>query len=351
MIAVRVDRPIDQQPARITGSDPLSDDFYFPAEWTPHERTIMVFPYSQNWRGYRLEDARQEWAAVANTLSGYEPVVAVVHPDDIVLAKTLFSSQIETIILPVNDGWARDTGHMILVDDNLERRVAGFRFNAWGKKTRPYRDDTLLKARLSAILNMPMYVTGLTLEGGAVTMDGEGTVITTEQCLLNPNRNPHLTKTQVEGLMIRYLGARKVIWLECGIVPDPITDGHVDGLCAFVGPGTVLLHSTNDRNDPNYQICTQAKHRLEQTVDARGRSLQIVDLPLQPQISHINLYIANGVVIVPIAGDPRQDDKQLGIIRNLFPGRKVAGIGAVALYEAGGGVHCITQQIPGGRSA
>ncbi|WP_293081851.1 agmatine deiminase family protein [Moorena sp. SIO3H5] len=325
---------------------PLEDGFFFPAEWEPHEFTIMVFPPAQNWKGYGLKKARREWAAVANAVNEFEPVVMVVHPQDKGVAKGFLSSDIELIEFPVNDGWARDSGPMFLVNGKGSRRVAGFTFNGWGGKFPPYHDDALLKARLSNYFETTMYSSSLVLEGGGVTLDGEGTIITTEECLLNPNRNPRMSKSQVERLLKDYLGAETVVWLGRGIVPDPVTDGHVDGICAFAAPGLVLLHSTDDRNDPNYKICRDAKHRLQKSTDARGRKFEIVEIPLGLDIAHMNFYIANNAVIVPVAGDSSQDDAPLAILREVFPGRRVVGVDSLILAEGGGGIHCITQQVP-----
>jgi agmatine deiminase len=229
---------------------PLEDGFFFPAEWEPHEYTIMAFPPAQNWQGYGLEEARQEWADVANAVSEFEPVLMVVQSADRRIAQNLLNSEIELIEFPLNDAWSRDTGPMVLVNAAGERRIAGFTFNGWGQKFPPYEDDALLKARLAATLEMPLYVTPLVLEGGAVALDGEGTIITTAECLLHPNRNPGLSRGEVEQVLKQYLGGEKVIWLERGLTPDPITDGHVDGICAIAAPGVVLLHQT----DSNYKF-------------------------------------------------------------------------------------------------
>lgn len=330
----------------LSKTTPTEDNFFFPAEWEPHEFTIMVFPPAQNWRGYGLRKARREWVAVAHAINEFEPVLMVVHPDDKAVAKNLLSSDIEIIEFPVNDGWARDSGPIFLVNGNGERRVAGFTFNGWGGKFPPYRDDALLKARLSAYLDIPMYPSSVVLEGGGVALDGQGTIITTEECLLHRNRNPHLTKKQIEVALKNFFGADKVIWLRRGIVPDPVTDGHVDGICAFAAPGRVLLHSTDDVNDPNYKICLDAKKRLLQARDALERPLDIVEIPLGRDVAHINFYLANGGVIVPIADDPEQDDAPLAILREVFPEREVIGVSSLVLAEGGGGIHCITQQVP-----
>ena len=327
---------------------PAEDGFYFPAEWQPHEATLMVMPPPQNWSGagFKLEDVHKQWAAVANVIAEYEPVRMVVDPGQVPKARRLLSREIDLIELPVNDGWSRDTGPMVVVNDRGDRRVAGFTFNGWGQKFPPYLDDTLLKARLADQLKMPMYPVDLVTEGGAILTDGEGTAVVTDQCLLHPNRNPGYTRDQVDTLLNGALGTEKVIWVEEGLTPDPITDGHIDGLAAFVEPGIILLHSCDLRSDPNYAICRSAKRVLEQATDAKGRKLEIVEVPLADDLAHMNFYICNGAVVVPIAEDPDQDDAPLGILREVFPDHEVIGIGGGVLSEGGGGIHCITQQVP-----
>ncbi|MEM9272321.1 MAG: agmatine deiminase family protein [Cyanobacteria bacterium P01_F01_bin.143] len=333
---------------------PKQDGFYFPAEWHPHEYTIMQFVPRQNWAGYGIRQARKDWATVANTLSEFEPVLMVVDRQDYTIAKKLLSSEIELVEFPLNDGWARDSGPSFVVNGKGDRRVTGFTFNGWGAKFPPYDDDVKLRSRLCEYLQIPFYEADLVLEGGAVTLDGEGTLITTEECLLNPNRNPDKSKSQVEQILQESFNVSKVIWLSKGTTPDPITDGHVDGICVFVAPGKVMLQTTDDLNDPNYEICQDAKEKLLAASDSKGRKLEIIELPLAYDVAHINFYIANGCVLVPIANDPAQDDAPLSIIRNIFSGprsgslrdREVIGISGEILAQGGGGIHCITQQVP-----
>lgn len=328
------------------GRNPQEDGFYFPGEWHPHEYTIMQFVPRQNWAGYGLQAARQDWANVANTISEFEPVLLIVAPEDLQVAKKLISQDIELIDFPLNDGWARDSAPQFVINNRGEIRAIDFTFNAWGQKFSPYEDDAQISTRLSQALGIPFYQSALVLEGGAVTLDGEGTLITTEECLLNPNRNPNLSKAEVESTLKAYYNVDQVIWLSKGTTPDPITDGHVDGICVFVRPGTVMLHTTSDRSDPNYQICQAAKQKLLAETDAKGRQLEIIELPLARDVSHINFYIANDCVVVPIANDDSQDKIPMSIIRDAFPERKVVGVRGNTLAQGGGGIHCITQQVP-----
>lgn len=331
----------------LTETTPRQDGFEFPAEGEPHERTLMVWVPAQNYTPTAWAAAQQEWAATANAISEFEPVVMVVHPGDRAQARALLSRAIELLELPINDGWARDTGPLVLVNrERGERRVAGVTFNGWGKKFVPYDDDALLKARLSAEFDWPLYPISLVMEGGGIIHDGAGTILTTEQCLLHPNRNPGWQKAEVEAIFRDYLGAERTIWLGRGLAPDAITDGHVDGLAAFVEPGVVLLYTTADQNDPNYAICQDARSRLTAAQDAQGQALDIIEMPLGEEVLHMGFYLVNGGVIVPTAGNPREDDAPTAILRGLFPDRDVVGVPGRILAEQGGSVHCLTQQVP-----
>ena len=332
----------------LSNSTPSADGFRFPAEWERHEYTIMAFPPPQNWKafGIPLRDVYQQWADVANTIAEYEPVLMAVRRQEKQIAKRLLDKEIELFEVPLNDGWARDTGPSFLVNGKGQRRVAGFTFNGWGAKFPPYADDALLKARLCKYVNEPMYPIDMVLEGGAVVVDGEGTLITTEQCLLNKNRNT-VSKEKIEARLNQSLGTTKVIWLGKGLTPDPITDGHIDGILAYAAPGVVVLHTTNDRSDPNFRICQDAMRRLKEANDAKGRKLEVIELPLtSDELCHMNFYIGNGCVIVPIEGRRRIDDAPLSILRDVFPKHDVVGVEATVLGAGGGGIHCITQQVP-----
>jgi len=333
--------------AEIRPTPPSDEGFYFPAEWKLHERTLMQFLPPQNLDRHNVSASQAEWAEVANAVAEFEPVTMAVRPEDKAAARKLLSSSIELIDMALNDGWCRDSGPMILVNDGRERRVAGFEFNCWGEKFLPYDDDALVKAAFAERFGMPFHPVDLVLEGGAVHVDGEGTAITTAQCLLHENRNPGRTKSEIEAVLKGWLGVEKVIWLAEGLAPDPFTDGHVDGIAAFAAPGVVLLHTTDDAGDPNREITATARQVLQDTKDAQGRSLEVVEIPLTgTDVVHMNFYICNGAVIVPVVGTAREDDAPLAILRNVFPDRKIVAVGGQRIAEGGGGVHCITQQMP-----
>lgn len=323
------------------------DGFYFPAEWERHKMTLMQFPSPQSWSNRQLKAARKEWANTANTVARFEPVVMAVRPQDRKAAEKLLSSEIELLEMPLNDAWSRDSGPMILRNRSGQQRVAGFTFNGWGAKFPPYKDDQLAKGRFAAHLGLPMYRSNLVLEGGAVAVDGQGTLVTTEECLLHRNRNRNWTKSEVEQELKQHLGVKKVIWLPNGLTPDPITDGHVDGMVAFAEPGVVLLHTTYDNSDPNMAITQKAKSILQNATDAKGRKFEIVEIPLTSfDLVHMNFYICNGGVVVPISGQRSEDDEPLAILREVFPRHRVVGVSGRVIGGGGGGVHCITQQVP-----
>ena len=321
----------------VKGRTPRQDGFSMPAEWTLHERTIMAVPPAQNWAGFNMNAVRKVWIDTANAVAQFEPVTLVVDPGDIAGVRSQLNSSIEIIPLALNDGWTRDTGPIMLKNSRGERAVAGFTFNGWGEKLTPYNNDSLLKGHMAAKLNAPLYPNYAIVEGGAVTVDGQGTCITTEENLLHSRRNPNVDKAGMENILRENLGVNRIIWLKNGLVPDEITDGHVDGICVFGKPGQVFLHTTTDRSDPNFKICNDARSRLQNARDAGGRTLEIIEIPLANEVVHINFYICNGGVVVPIAGSNSEDDAPLQIIRNVFSDRKIVTVPGSILSKGGGG--------------
>jgi agmatine deiminase len=282
---------------------------------------------------------------------------------------------VRVVELSSDDAWMRDVGPTFVVDGDGERRGVDWRFNAWGGLEGglyfPWDRDARVAAKVCEAERAGRYRAPLVLEGGAVHVDGEGTVLTTEECLLNPNRNPELSREQIEAHLLDYLGAEKVLWLGRGVFADE-TDGHVDNLACFARPGVVLLTWTADESDPQHQISLDARERLEAAVDARGRPLEVVLLPspgplsaeqdeaagvdavegTQPRRagdrlagSYVNFYLANGRVVMPLL-DERHDGGAAQILRETFPEREIVGIAAREILLGGGNIHCITQQVP-----
>ncbi|MFI5527752.1 agmatine/peptidylarginine deiminase [Kitasatospora sp. NPDC051853] len=328
--------------------------FRMPAEWTEHEGCLMAWPTREDLWGATFEDAKREYAQVARAISEFEPVTMVAAPGQGEEARALCGEGIEVTELPIDDAWFRDSAPIFVLDQDGARAGVDFRFNAWGGKHSPWDSDDRISGLLLERLGVERIDSRMILEGGAVTVDGEGTLITTEQCLLHPNRNPGMSKEEIEAELIAKLGVTKVIWLPYGGLLDTETDGHVDGVCAFTGPGQVLIQLPSDPAHPDYQRMRDNRAVLEAATDARGRTLEIIDLPQtvfteiagqEIEVCYLNFYVANGGVVVPVADLPGEEEA-LAVIAECFPGRKVVGVRARAIAFGGGGVHCITQQIP-----
>jgi agmatine deiminase len=324
-----------------------------PAEWEPHEACLMAWPTRRDlWAGM-LDLAEREYAGVANAIAAFEPVRMVVVPGTAARVRRLLGSEVELIELPLDDSWLRDSGPIFVSGAGGERAAIDFRFNSWGERFAPWDDDALIGERLLEQLRVRRVGSEMVLEGGSITVDGEGTLITTEQCLLNPNRNAQLDRGEIEAELGRTLGARTIIWLPFGHAEDAHTDGHVDGVCAFVRPGVVLVQACEDPAHPDYARMRANRAVLEAARDARGRQLEIIELPLYPytelgghrtSVSYVNFYVANGGVIVPTAGTA-MDRLALELVQHALPDREVVGAPARCIAFGGGGVHCITQQM------
>jgi agmatine deiminase len=319
-----------------------------PAEWEPHERTIMGWPCRRSLWGQTLAQAREDYAAVANAIAAFEPVLMIANPGaDAVAARSACGAGVEVVELPLDDSWLRDCGPIYVRDADGRRRAVHFRFNAWGEKFAPWDDDAKVGALVAERLGDPVIEAPIVLEGGSILSDGAGAMLTTEQCLLNPNRNPELDREQIELMLGRYLGPERIVWLGEGLVEDRDTDGHVDLIAAFAGPGRVLLQTVGEEN-PNYRRCVENLGRLD---DA---GIEVIELPFLPYAEvagervaagYLNLYLANGAVIVPTSG-ASTDEQALAIISNAYPDRELVAVPGAVLAYGGGGPHCITQQVP-----
>ncbi|MGW3514629.1 agmatine deiminase family protein [Streptomyces hydrogenans] len=332
--------------------------FRMPAEWAEHEGCLMAWPTRADlWDGV-LSAVQDEYAEVARAIARFEPVTMVAPPGSGDAARAHCGDGVTVIELPLDDSWFRDSAPLFVLDADGNRAGVDFRFNAWGGKHHPYDSDDRISALLLERLGVERIASDMILEGGAITVDGEGTLITTEQCLLHPNRNPGLTRERTEAELKARLGVEKVIWLPYGGLLDTETDGHVDGVCAFAAPGRVVVSLPDDPAHPDHARMRANRAVLEATTDARGRSLEIVDVPqtafaevagVRVEVSYLNYYVANGGVVVPVADAP-QDGAALKAIAAAHPDREVVGVPAPVIAYGGGGVHCITQQIPAARA-
>jgi agmatine deiminase len=332
---------------------PLEDGFSFPAEWKPHRACYMAWPCrADTWKG-RLEHARAAYTNVARAIQQFEPVIMLVPPSAVEQARRRLGKEIEIQPTDLDDAWMRDNGPLFVKAPDGRLAAVKFRFNGWGARFPPFDKDATAPEVLAERLSLPLYRASIVAEGGALALDGEGTLVTTESCLLNPNRNPERSKSEVESELKSYLGVRKVIWLRKGMHASQI-DGHVDGIAAFIRPGTILAAAAPDPADPNHQTFRENRERLQSATDGRGHPLEVIDFP-SPAAHQIeghsiaatfmNFYIANGGIVAPTFGDPA-DAAALDSLRSLFPGREVVGVRCEDIAIGGGDVHCITQQLP-----
>lgn len=354
---------------------PAADGFRMPAEFEAHSGCWMLWPErSDNWReGAR--PAQAAFAAVATAISRFEPVTVGVSAAQFEFARPQLPPEIRIVELSYDDAWMRDVGPTFVVNSAGVRRGVDWRFNAWGGMRGglyfPWDRDDAVARKVLEIERVDRYRATIVNEGGAVHVDGEGTLLATEQCLLNKNRNPELSRTQIEAELAAWLGVRTVVWLGDGTFNDE-TDGHIDNLACFVAPGEIALTWTDDTRDPQYRISLDAYTRLMDARDARGRRFKVHKIPAPGPLkmtareargiltrdgakprragerlaaSYVNFYIANRGVVVPLL-DARTDRLALQRIRRLFPGRTVVGVPSREILLGGGNVHCITQQVP-----
>jgi agmatine deiminase len=352
-------------------STPAEDGFRMPGEFEPHNGCWMAWPERpDNWR-LGAKPAQAAYAAVAVAIAGSEPVTMAVSDAQFENARAVLPAEVRVVEVSADDAWIRDHGPTFVVDGKGDRRGVDWHFNAWGGIYSPWDRDERVAAKVLEVEGADRYRAPIVLEGGSIHVDGEGTVLSTEECLLNPNRNPELSKEQIERVLLDYLGAEKVVWLGAGVFEDE-TDGHVDNLACFVRPGTVLLTWTDDKDDPQHAISLDARERLEAATDARGRSLEVVTLPSPGPLqlsaegaagidaregtqarlagerlagSYVNFYLGNSRIVMPLL-DPRHDEEATAILRRVFPEREVVGVPAREILLGGGNIHCITQQVP-----
>ncbi len=336
----------------IPDQQPRENGFYMPAEWTAHSCCWMAWPCRESvWAN--AEATQRAYADVANTIARFEPVKMLVAVHKLENARSLLGDGVEIIELPIDDSWTRDSGPNFLVNPAGELAGSTWEFNAWGRKYEPFDQDALMGSRILELAGAVEYASPLTAEGGGITVDGEGTVITTESCFLNENRNPGWTRAEIEAELCRTLGAEKVIWIP-GDPSETETDGHIDGIAAFIEPGRVLVEVNPDKTDPHYPVGERNAEALRNQTDAKGRKLQLEFIQegiYHPKVwnggcsSYINTYLANGAVVVPGYHYDR-DAAAVETYRQLYPDREVVQVQINDIAVGGGGIHCITQQQP-----
>ncbi len=332
-------------------ADPREFGYYMPGEWVPHTCCWMAWPCRE---GLWADDeaTMQDYANVANAIARFEPVNMLVPPHKLESAGRLLGENVKIVEMLIDDSWARDSGPNFLVGGP---KLAGssWTFNAWGGKYDPYDQDALMGEQILELAAADCYPSRLVAEGGGVTVDGEGTIITTESCFLNKNRNPGLSREEIELELCRTLGASKVIWIP-GDVEETETDGHIDGIAAFIEPGRVLVEVNPDKTDPHYAVGVDNTEAFKGQTDAKGRKLEIefIDEGIYHEdvwnggcSSYINSYLANGAVIVPGYGYDR-DQGAVETYRRIYPDREIVQVPIHSLALGGGGIHCVTQQQP-----
>ena len=334
-----------------------------PAEWSPHRGTWLSWPHRESsWPG-KFGPVPAVFAEIVRHLvPGEEVHVNVLGPDMEADVRELLRNKgvaVERVYFhhhPTDDAWCRDHGPIFVqraVEGRSEEAIVDWGFNAWGGKYPPFDLDDAIPSRIGEEYGIPVYHPGIVMEGGSLDVNGRGTLLTTEACLLNPNRNPSLTREQIEQYLRDYLGVTKVLWLGDGIVGDD-TDGHVDDLTRFVDPRTVVTVIEEDPADENHQPLEENRRRLKAMTDQDGQPLRVVTLPMPPAMYHdgqrvpasyANFYIANRVVLLPAYSSPHDDVAQT-ILQRLFPDRRVVTIDSRDLAWGLGSFHCVTQQWP-----
>lgn len=339
----------------IMNNSPKNAGFQMPPEWHPHEQCWMAWPcHAESWAKIGLDRAKRAYAKVANAIAQYEPVVMLVNPGDEPYAAALCGANITFLPLPMNDSWTRDTGPTFLLNEQHQLAGIDWIHNAWGGNYENCILDNQIASALIKETKARYFNAPLVMEGGSFHVDGEGTVLTSRECLLNANRNPKLGQRDIEQYLLNYLGGEKIIWLNRGLIGDE-TDGHVDEIATFVAPGKVLCLITSDKNDPNYAILQENMEILQSATDAKGRRLQVYTVEQPPAtymdnerltLSYVNFYLANTGIVMPAFGYDDYDKRAYELMASLFPARHINQIDALDVFAGGGGIHCITQQQP-----
>ena len=356
---------------------PRSDGYRMPAEWELHRGTWLIWPErSDNWRN-GAKPAQAAFARVAETIAAAEPVTVCVSAGQYVNARERLSDEVRIVEMSSNDSWIRDCGPTFLVNEAGRVRGVDWKFNAWGGLEMglyfPWDADDLVGEKVLDLERDQRYAPDFVFEGGSIDVDGQGTVLTTEECLLHGNRNPQMSRDQIEWHLREYLNVETVIWLPRGVHLDE-TNGHVDNFVRFVHPGHVMLTWTDDESDPQFAISNEALAILRGAKDARGRELEITlvhqpgpilmteaeasgvdQVPgVKPRLagdrlagSYVNSYYANGIVVLPVFDDPH-DEAAIKTYDQLFPERRIVTVPGREILLGGGNVHCITQQEPFG---
>ena len=331
---------------------PKSLGYHMPPEWDPHERTWMMWPCRQEvWDD--MEATRRSYTAVAHAVRRFEPLTMLVRPEDEAGARAMLGTDIDLLVHPIDDSWCRDAGPCFVMDEAGRKAGVSFRFNAWGGKYAPYDGDDSAAPAILEAAGVACFSSELIAEGGGIAVDGEGTILTTDSCFPNANRNPDWSRTEIETELKEMLGGDKVIWLP-GDEMETETDGHVDGIAMFVAPGVVVMETAGCADHPYGEVMQDNIAAMRGQTDAKGRPITIHTMPDAIATaggrerfcsSYVNSYLVNGGVIMPAYGIP-EDAQVREIWQGLFPDREVVMVDISSIAIGGGGIHCITQQEP-----
>jgi len=334
--------------------------FSMPPEWAPHARTWMELPGA----GYTfgadatLDRFRRAWAEVANTIARFEPVSMICNVGDLPVARDLLDSSIDVHETPTDDAWFRDSGPTFLTAPDGRLGATHWRFNGWGKGAqRGYEAEAHVGALAAELAGATLFSSSMVNEGGGIHVDGEGTVLVTTTVQLDPARNPGWDTERVEAELRAYLGVEHVIWVPRGLTRDYDdlgTLGHIDIVAAFARPGVLLVHVQTDPTHPDFEVSRAHLELFRSATDARGERFEVIEVPAPRTTfvddepvdwSYINHYVCNGAVIL-CGFDDERDDEAREILRHAHPDREIVQVDARAIFECGGGIHCITQQQP-----
>lgn len=340
---------------------PRELNYTMPAEWTDHERTFISWPIQSSMcYPEQYPDVCAAYAEIITAIAEFEPVTVIVNASDEATVKQQLGDHhlyaVDCLAVEHNDAWLRDNGPTFVTTDDGKIAGVNWGFNAWGEKYSPWDLDDAVASTILQHYGVKQFDAPLIMEGGSIHTDGEGTLLTTEECLLNLNRNPQLSREQIEDILKQYVHIDKVVWMKQGLSGDE-TDGHVDNIACFAAPGKVIMQVCNDPEDDNYEITQENLAMFRQTVDAKGRAIEVIEIEQPPAVyydgsrltlSYLNFYFVNNGIILPIFGGTAEatDRKAIDVLSALYPDRQMRTINGMGIIREGGNVHCTTQQMP-----